>query len=102
MWTTPLPVHFFGTTSLLQNRLCMTEYALYSIYILSMYIIMLKSTEVLTPRCVSRTDIYTCIRADYMHAYNYTHGLRMCNGKVYGKLDVRQNGGFNHGKQITF
>ena len=58
------------------------------------------STEVLNPR---RADIRMCVhvRADYTHAYNYTHGLRTCNGKVYGKLDVRQNGELNHGKQIT-
>ena len=61
----------------------------------------MKSTEVLNPRRVLRADIRTRIHADYMHAYNYTHRLRTCNGKVYGKLDVRQNGGLNHGKQIT-
>ena len=35
------------------------------------------------------------------HAYNYTHGLRTCNGKVYGKLDVQQNGRLNHGNALT-
>ena len=54
-------------------------------------------TEVLNPSA-RRYIIRTRIRADYTHAYNYTHGLRTCNGKVYGKLDVRQNGGLNHSK----
>ena len=61
----------------------------------------MKSTEVLNPQRGLTFQRVPRIHADYTHAYNYTHGLRTCNGKVYRKLDVRQNGGLNRGKQIT-